>query len=177
MLPGTHISRFLGRSGVDWVCVDTEHGNIADSEMHDAVHAIAATGCSPLVRIAANESWMVKRALDCGAHGIMVPLMRNATDAKKLVEAAKFPPKGGRGFGSPFSMSAFASSSGAVPTSIEYLQQANDALITIVQIETKDALENVDEIAATDGVDVGSSRNNRLSDLTDICTGLVRWPI
>lgn len=72
MLAGTNLSRTISRTGVDWVCIDTEHGNIDDAQMHDAVQAVAATGVSPLVRIAANEAWMVKRALDCGAHGISV---------------------------------------------------------------------------------------------------------
>lgn len=81
---------------------------------------------------------MVKRALDSGAHGIVVPLLYNAEDARKLVQTAKFPPVGQRGYGSPFSMGAFGDLSG-----FEYLQQANDALVTIVQIETKEAFENV----------------------------------
>jgi 4-hydroxy-2-oxoheptanedioate aldolase len=96
------------------VCVDTEHGNIdgillhyqfyrklskyfADGAMHEAVVAIAKEGISPIVRIAANESWMIKRALDAGAHGIVVPLIYTVDDAKRVVSAAKFsdllPPK------------------------------------------------------------------------------------
>ena len=77
-------------------------------------------------------------ALDSGAHGIVVPLLYTADDAKKLVKSAKFPPQGQRGFGSPFAMERV----GGV-TMTEYLQQANDALLTIVQVETKEALENV----------------------------------
>lgn len=154
MLAGTNLSRCLARTGVDWICVDTEHGNIDDGAMHEAVTAVAATGVSPIVRVAANEGWMVKRALDSGAHGVMVPLLQTQEEAQKLVKSAKFPPTGARGFGSPFSPGSFASSSSVVPSSTEYLQQANDALLTIVQIETKEALENVDAIAATEGIDV-----------------------
>ena len=72
------------------------------------------------------------------AHGILVPLLETAEDAKKLVQSAKFPPVGNRGFGSPFPMERFGG-----PTMTEYLQQANDSLVTIVQIETKEALNNV----------------------------------
>lgn len=72
------------------------------------------------------------------AHGIIVPLLRNADDARKLVQSAKFPPAGQRGFGSPFPMEKFSGQ-----TSTEYLQQANESLVTIVQIETKEALQNV----------------------------------
>ncbi|KAK2811076.1 hypothetical protein FQN50_002411 [Emmonsiellopsis sp. PD_5] len=149
MLPGANHARIMARSGYDWVCVDTEHGNIADAQMHEAVAAIAATGTSPVVRIAANESWMVKRALDAGAHGIVVPLLYTPDDARRLVESAKFPPLGKRGFGSPFSMASF----GNIPQT-DYLFQSNDALVTIVQIETKEAFENVEEIAKVPGVDV-----------------------
>ncbi|KAL1953675.1 hypothetical protein VTO42DRAFT_2386 [Malbranchea cinnamomea] len=149
MLPGSNLSRILARSGLDWVCVDTEHGNIADAQMHEAVAAIASLGVSPVVRIAANEGWMVKRALDSGAHGVIVPLLYTADDARKLVESAKFPPMGKRGFGSPFAMG----STGNV-SATEYLMQANDSLLTVVQIETKEALENVEEIAKVPGIDV-----------------------
>ncbi|KAL1962867.1 hypothetical protein VTN77DRAFT_9142 [Rasamsonia byssochlamydoides] len=149
MLPGANHARFMARSGYDWICVDTEHGNIADWQMHEAVAAIAAEGVSPIVRIAANEAWMVKRALDTGAHGIVVPLLYTADDARRLVESAKFPPQGRRGFGSPFAMGP----TGGV-SQFEYLQTANDSLLTIVQIETKEALENVEEIAKVPGIDV-----------------------
>ncbi|KAF6234398.1 hypothetical protein HO173_007431 [Letharia columbiana] len=149
MLPGSNQARTIARCGFDWVLVDTEHGNIDDSAMHEAVAAIAGCGVSPIVRIAANEGWMVKRALDSGAHGIIVPLLYTAEDAKRVVQSAKFPPEGTRGFGSPFPMEKFGGQ-----TSAEYLQQANDSLVTIVQIETKEALENVDAIAKVPGIDV-----------------------
>ncbi|KAF2638162.1 Phosphoenolpyruvate/pyruvate domain-containing protein [Massarina eburnea CBS 473.64] len=149
MLPGTNQSRAIARSGVDWICVDCEHGNIDDGQMHEAVAAIAATGVSPLVRIAANEAWMVKRALDAGAHGIVVPLIYTVDDAKRLVSSTKFPPEGHRGFGSPFTPQNFTNES-----MTHYLQNANSSLITVVQIETKSALDSVREIAAIPGVDV-----------------------
>jgi 4-hydroxy-2-oxoheptanedioate aldolase len=76
-----------------------------------------------------------------------VPLLRSADEARALVQAAKFPPWGRRGFGSPYSPASFGI------TSTEYLQQANHSLLTIVQIETKEALDTVDEIAAVDGID------------------------
>jgi 4-hydroxy-2-oxoheptanedioate aldolase len=88
--------------------------------------------------------------LDSGAHGVLVPLLYTAEDAKKLVLSAKFPPQGQRGFGSPFPMERFHPDLG----SGDYLQQANDALLTMVQIETKEAVENVDAIAAVPGIDV-----------------------
>jgi 4-hydroxy-2-oxoheptanedioate aldolase len=88
--------------------------------------------------------------LDSGAHGVLVPLLYTVEDAKKLVLSAKFPPQGRRGFGSPFPQERFHPDLG----STDYLQQANDALLTMVQIETKEAVENVDGIAAVPGIDV-----------------------
>lgn len=135
--------------------MDAEHGNIADGDIHTSVIAISSIPtCSPIVRIPAAEPWMVKRALDAGAHGIMVPLLQTAAEVKAFVSATKFPPKGTRGFGSPFPMGAFRAGQSAEMGAVQYLQEANDSLITIVQIETRDALANVNEIAAVDGVDV-----------------------
>ncbi|PNH42170.1 hypothetical protein VD0004_g5082 [Verticillium dahliae] len=151
MIPNANVSRALAKSpGVDWVMVDCEHGNIDDRAMHDAVPAIAAAGVSPIVRIPDIQASLVKRALDCGAHGVLVPLLRTAQEAKDLVQAAKFPPWGRRGFGSPFAMERFASA----PSMTEYLQQANGSLLTMVQIETQEALDAVDDIAAVEGIDV-----------------------
>ncbi|KAI0891121.1 Pyruvate/Phosphoenolpyruvate kinase-like domain-containing protein [Annulohypoxylon nitens] len=149
MFPGANISRLLARSGVDWVLVDCEHGNIDDGEMHNIVPAIAAVGASPIVRLPDMQGWMVKRALDSGAHGILVPLIRTAEEARQLVRDAKFPPLGNRGFGSLLALERFSPN----PTLTEYLYQANDALITIIQIETKEAFDSVEDIASVDGVD------------------------
>ena len=79
-----------------------------------------------------------------------MPLLRSADQARELVQAAKFPPMGKRGFGSPIAMERF----NPMPSFTEYLQQANSALLTMVQIETQEALEQVDEIAAVEGIDV-----------------------
>lgn len=92
---------------------------------------------------------MVKRALDAGAHAILVPLLYSPEDAKKLVRSAKFPPQGQRGFGSPFSHYTFN-----ITNQTQYLKEANDSILTIVQIETREALDSVDEIAQVPGVDI-----------------------
>ncbi|KAF4969355.1 hypothetical protein FSARC_3430 [Fusarium sarcochroum] len=118
--------------------------------MHDAVPAIASLGISPIVRIADMQGWMIKRALDSGAHGIIIPMLRTPEEAREVVQLAKFPPWGRRGFGSPIAPERF----NPPPSLTEYLQLANDALLTIIQIETKEALQSIDEIARIDGVDV-----------------------
>ncbi|KAI6798285.1 Phosphoenolpyruvate/pyruvate domain-containing protein [Hortaea werneckii] len=151
MLPGANLSRTIARTPtLDWICVDTEHGNISDDSMHECVAAIAACGVSPVVRVPEGQHWMIKRALDAGAHGLMVPLVRSVEDAKNIVKYSKFPPRGTRGMGSPFSMEKFSPEI----TQMQYFQEANDATVVILQIETAEALENVRRIAAVPGVDV-----------------------
>lgn len=120
--------------------------------MHDSVHAISSVGVSPIVRILSNEGWMIKRALDSGAHGIIVPLLSSIEDIKKVVECSKFPPTGSRGFGSPFSMGAF-DQQGRL-SGFDYMKAANDNLLTIIQIETREAFECIEDIAKVEGVDV-----------------------
>jgi 4-hydroxy-2-oxoheptanedioate aldolase len=151
MLPGANLSRTIARTpGLDWICVDTEHGNISDDSMHECVAAIAACGVSPVVRVAEGQHWMIKRALDTGAHGIMVPLVRTVEDAKSIASYSKFPPTGTRGLGSPFSMEKFSTDL----SQVQYFQQSNEATVVILQIETLSALEQVRDIASVPGIDV-----------------------
>ena len=89
-------------------------------------------------------------ALDAGAHGVLAPLVRTVEDAKSFVEACRFPPQGKRGFGSPFPMERF----GPNVTATQYLTEANANLLLSVQIETKEAFDDVDAIAAVDGLDL-----------------------
>jgi len=148
----------IAQMGFDFVIVDTEHGNIADAEMHIAVGMIASQGVSPVVRIPAPENWIVKRTLDTGAHAILCPLMSSAEEARALVSFAKFPiPRsqqgpgvfsGIRGVGSPFAPAAF----GQTPR--EYTATANDNILIAVQIESVEGLNNCEEIAKVDGIDM-----------------------
>ncbi|KAK5712870.1 hypothetical protein LTR17_006640 [Elasticomyces elasticus] len=145
MLPGANLSRTIARTpNLDWICVDCEHGNISDD-----IAAIAACGVSPIVRVPEGQHWMIKRALDAGAHGIMVPLIRTVADAQNVASYSKFPPNGTRGLGSPFSMEKFHPEL----TQVQYFQQSNSATLVVLQIETREALENVEAIAAVEGVD------------------------
>jgi 4-hydroxy-2-oxoheptanedioate aldolase len=153
--------------------IDCEHGNISDNDMYLAIGAITSAGSSPIVRVAAGEPWLLKRALDAGAHGIMIPMCEtkvcNLTSlencsvpfaipfitimqeqAAAIVAAMKYPskrwPQGIRGAGAMFAPANFNQDSR------QYLETANNNVLVIVQIETRKALDNVDEIAATDGI-------------------------
>jgi len=154
--PGSNISRILARTpGVEWICIDCEHGNLSDDAMHESVAAVAACGVSPIVRIPEGQHWMIKRALDAGAHGIIVPLLETVQDAKNIAKYSKFPPQGNRGLGGALAMEKFTCGQDVSEVSMaDYYRDANDAILVCVQIETKSALACVDEIAAVEGIDV-----------------------
>jgi 4-hydroxy-2-oxoheptanedioate aldolase len=86
MFPSPSVSRTIARvPGISWVLIDGEHGNVGDSEMHECIANIAPYGVSPLVRLPDKERWMIKRALDAGAHGIMVPLLSAVEEIEEVV--------------------------------------------------------------------------------------------
>ncbi|KAL2865544.1 HpcH/HpaI aldolase family protein [Aspergillus lucknowensis] len=146
--PGYALAKTVAQLGEDWVLIDCEHGAIDDREMHLQVAAVASAGVSPIVRIPSSEPWMMKRALDAGAHGIMVPMCETKEQAEAIVSGCRYPPFGTRGAGAMFAHSAFNQS----PR--EYFTTANDHIIVIVQIESRRAVENCEEIAGVDGVDM-----------------------
>lgn len=145
-IPSTRHAQIVALCGFDAVIIDCEHGHIGDDSMHNSVSAIAALGVSPLIRIRGTGPDIIKRALDTGAHGLMVPMINTAAEAEAVVRASKFPPQGLRGQGSAFP------AIGHGLTTPEYMQSANQTLLTILQIESREGVENVDEIAAVDGV-------------------------
>ncbi|KAL4968014.1 HpcH/HpaI aldolase family protein [Aspergillus stella-maris] len=146
--PGYHLARTVAALGEDWVLIDTEHGAIPDAEMALSIAAVAAAGVSPIVRIASSDPWMMKRALDAGAHGIMVPMCETAEQARAIVAGCRYPPLGVRGAGAMFAHSAFNTN----PR--DYLLHANERVTVIVQIESRKAIENIEEIASVEGVDM-----------------------
>ncbi|RKK88453.1 hypothetical protein BFJ69_g308 [Fusarium oxysporum] len=151
-LPGHALAKTIAPLGEDWVLIDCEHGHIDDYNMYLQISAISSSGVSPVVRIAAGEPWMVKRALDAGAHAIMVPMCETKEQAMQIVESAKYPsksyPNGFRGTGAMFAPAAFNL------TGREYLLNANSNVMIFVQIESRKGVENVEEIAKVDGIDM-----------------------
>ncbi|KAF7373520.1 hypothetical protein MSAN_00562400 [Mycena sanguinolenta] len=145
-IPSTAIARTIALTkGVSWVVIDSEHGLITDHHWYDLTNIIAASGVSPLIRIPAEEPWMIKRALDSGAHGIMVPMANTPEIVRKIVQASKYPPDGFRGYGPMFTHAA-----GAI--NADYKAGANENVIVAVQIEHPDAVAKIDEIVQ-EGID------------------------
>lgn len=137
-----------GLAGFDWVLIDHEHGPGGEDTLLHQLHAAAATPAFPVVRIAQNETVRFKRALDMGASGVMAPYVSTAAEARAAVAAMRYPPHGIRGvakfnrgaeFGGDFE---------------EYYLHGHERLLTVLQIETPEAVANIEEIAAVDGADV-----------------------
>ncbi|KAF3397795.1 2-keto-3-deoxy-L-rhamnonate aldolase [Penicillium rolfsii] len=147
-LPSFRTAQVVAQTGLDGIIIDCEHGHISDDSMHSATAAIAAMGVSPLVRLRMSHSDLIKRALDAGAHGIVVPQIHTPEEAQAVVSYSKFPPQGLRGQGSAFPALTHGIS---LPS---YIQTANETLITCIQIESKSGVENVDAICAVPGVDM-----------------------
>lgn len=145
-LPSARTAQLVASTGLDGIIIDCEHGHISDDAMHNSIMAISSEGVSPLVRIRMTHADLIKRALDAGAHGIVVPMINTVEDARAVVENAKFPPQGLRGQGSQFPAFGLGVD---IPT---YIKTANETLLTCVQIETKLGVENVDAICAVPGV-------------------------
>lgn len=147
-IPSVRQAQIVALTGLDGIIIDCEHGHIGDDAMHNSVAAISALGVSPFIRVRGPASDIIKRALDTGAHGIMVPQVNTAEEAAQVVASSKFPPYGLRGQGSAFP------AIGHGLTTPEYMKSANETIITMIQIETSAGVQNVEEICAVPGVDL-----------------------
>ena len=139
------IVELMSKMNFDWFWFDTEHAPV-NSEMLQAMLQVARGGPTPIVRVAWNDQVLIKKALDVGAQGLIVPWVNNRQQAEAAVSAAKYPPEGLRGIGP-----RWISTSAGDP--VEYIQTANDEVLIIVQIETQEAIDNLEDIITTPGVD------------------------
>lgn len=134
-------------SGVlDFVWIDTEHSAMSLERVQGHIMATKGSETVPLVRVAANDPVLIKPVLDIGAAGVIVPLIKTADDVRRAVSACRYPPEGIRGCG-PRRPSGYGARGGP-----EFLQSANKTIITIVQIEQREALDNLTEILAVPGL-------------------------
>jgi 4-hydroxy-2-oxoheptanedioate aldolase len=141
------VSRFLARTGFAWLTVDIEHTMVDWETATNMFAAIADGGCIALARVPSNRHENIKRALDNGAHGIVVPMVNSREEALAAVSAALYPPAGTRSVGG----SAHALNFGA--TALDYYARANDELLIVLQCEHIQAVENADSIFSVPGID------------------------
>jgi 4-hydroxy-2-oxoheptanedioate aldolase len=140
-------ARYLARLGFAWLTVEMEHTHVDWETATNMLASIADAGCTALVRVPANRHDHVKRALDNGAHGLVVPMVNSRQEALDAVAATKYPPVGNRSVGG----GAHALNFDATPT--EYYARANDEILVVLQCEHIQAVEDADAIFSVPGID------------------------
>jgi 4-hydroxy-2-oxoheptanedioate aldolase len=140
------VAELIAHSGFDWIVLDTEH---SPNELPDLVSQLQAMGlgtATPVVRAAWNDTVLIKRILDVGAQSILLPYVQTAEEARHAVAAVRYPPRGVRGVAG----ASRASNFGRVR---DYLKLADEQICLLVQVETRKALDELEAIAAVEGID------------------------
>jgi 4-hydroxy-2-oxoheptanedioate aldolase len=145
-LPGGFVAEMLAGAGFDWLLLDTEHSPGDPLTVLDQLQAVAPYAVSPIVRPATNDAVLIKRFLDLGAQTLLIPYVQNADEARSAVAAMRYPPHGMRGVSALTRATRFARVAG-------YGKRAHEELCLLVQVETQEALDNIEEITSVDGVD------------------------
>jgi len=141
------VCRFLARTGLPWLTVDMEHTHTDIQTASLMFGAIADAGCVPLARVATGRHDLIKTVLDCGAMGIVAPMVMSPDEARSIVAACRYPPYGNRSLGGALHALNYGTASE------DYYARANDEILVIIQTEHIDAVEIADEIYAVPGLD------------------------
>jgi 2-keto-3-deoxy-L-rhamnonate aldolase RhmA len=142
-IPSPIVAEIMAGAGFDWLVIDTEHSAIGIDQAFSLIQTIGLAGCVPLVRLSVNDATLIKRVMDCGAHGIIVPNVNSPQEAKNAVEATKYPPEGKRGVGL-FRAQGYGS---------DFERYKNRQKTNTIVIEHIDGVENLEAILKTKGVD------------------------
>ena len=134
----------MAAAGLDWVCIDQQHGWNAGHDCSDLVAAVQAAGAHALVRVAWNRPEEIGRVLDAGAEGVIVPMVESAAEARAAVAAVRYAPEGRRSWGP--ARTPYTSTPSDAPA-------ANSSTACLVMVESAAAVEQVEEIAAVEGID------------------------
>ena len=140
------VAEVLAGSGFKWIVVDIEHSDIGLSTMTNIFRAMDKQSCVPLARVRDNDCLAIRQVLDMGARGVIVPLVNTADQARQAVASALYPPAGKRGF-------AFCRSNEWGINFDASVAKANQDIAVLVMIESKQGVENIDEILAVEGLD------------------------
>lgn len=141
--PSAVVAEAMASAGFDYVCVDLQHGAVDYSDAVHMLQAISGQGAVPIARVPSNDLATIGKVLDAGALGVVVPLVNTAEEAAAAVAACRYPPLGGRSFG-PVRASTVIGSRDPMDL---------NKVVVAVMVETREGLENVEEIAATPGLD------------------------
>lgn len=140
------IAEIMARAGFEWLVVDMEHSVITLDTAQQLIQVIEGCGVIPLVRVGENNPYIIKRVMDAGAYGVIVPMVNTKKEAEAAVKAVKYPTLGTRGVG-------LARAQGYGATFDEYAATVNEESIVIAQIEHTDAVDNLESILSVNGVD------------------------
>ena len=143
----TNATRVMARVGFDWLTLDIEHSPIDWSQAATIFACIADAGGVPLARVPKGNHDYIKRVLDAGAWGIVVPMVDTVEQAKIAVAAAKYPPEGNRSLGGGMQFMNFEATPG------DYFRRANDEILVVLQTESPTGVENAEAIYSVPGVD------------------------
>jgi 4-hydroxy-2-oxoheptanedioate aldolase len=143
-IPSSYAAEVASHQGFDAVTVDLQHGMIGFESAVPMLQAISTTGAVPLVRPSRNEPAEIMKLLDAGAYGVICPMISTREEAERLVESCRYPPAGNRSFGP---------ARGVLYGGTDYLSGADAAILVLAMIETEAAIENLDAIVATPGLD------------------------
>ena len=143
-VPSSFSAETMAHQGWDTLTIDMQHGMIDDAALVPMLQAISTTDTVPIVRVPWLEPGILMRALDAGAYGVICPMVNSREDAHKLVAYTHYPPRGTRSFG-PLRAVLYAG--------LDYVQHANDTIVTFAMIETAEALDNLDDILSVEGLD------------------------
>lgn len=136
----------MAKAGFDWLVVDMEHSAIDFENAQHLIQIIDLAGCIPLVRVGANDPLIIKRVMDAGARGVVIPMVNTKEDAERAINASYYPPVGTRGVGLSRAQKYGLGFH-------EYQETAKEETVVIVQIEHIKAVENIDDILSVAGVD------------------------
>ena len=134
----------MAHTGLDWLCIDMQHGCVDYSDVVPMLTAISTTAVTPLVRVPWNEPSMIMKVLDAGAYGVIVPMVSNRAEAERAVSACRYPPTGIRSNGPNRAL---------LYGGPDYQKHADREIACIVMIETAEGIEKMEEIISTPGVD------------------------
>lgn len=143
-IPSAFAAETMAHQGWDSLTIDLQHGALDYADALALLTAISTTGTVPVVRVPWNEPGILMKVLDAGAYGVICPMVNTRADAERLVAATRYPPLGARSFG-PIR--------GLLYGGADYAQHANDTVVVLAMIETRQGLENLDEILSVDGLD------------------------
>ena len=141
------VAELLVHAGYDWIVVETEHNGVDSADVKQILMAMSSGDSIPVIRVPSSEPIHIQRALDLGGMGVLVPMTRTAEEVEAIVRATRYPPQGTRSWG------------GLRPTKYtienrDYMSNANDNMLVCLIVETKEAIDNLEEIAAVPGLDV-----------------------